>query len=125
ALADADEMHRQSEFFSNRYQDSTTGRPVELGHDQSSDACGLAEYLDLAECVLTNCRVEHKQHRVWSSGLNLTHDAHHFFQLAHQLGAILKPAGGIDQHDLRAFALRGGDGIKCKAGRITAWLARD
>src|SRR5262249_50696938 len=83
ALTDADEMHRQPKFFSNRHQNAAPRSPIELGHHQPSYACGLAENLHLTERVLTNRRIEHKQHSVRSCCLDLTHYTHHFFQLAH------------------------------------------
>ena len=109
ALADADEMHRQAELGGDRHQDAAARGAVELGHDQSGDARDLAENLDLAERVLPDGRVEHQQHRVRRGRLDLAHDAHHFFQFAHQLGAVLQAAGGIDQDDIDALRLGGGD----------------
>src|SRR4051794_39549603 len=47
SLADADEMDRQFEFLGERNQDAAARGAVELGHDQSSNAGDLAEYLDL------------------------------------------------------------------------------
>ncbi len=58
------------------------------------------------------------------SRLDLAHDAHDFFQFAHQLGAVLQAAGGVDQHDVAAVGLGGGDGFEREARRIGARRAR-
>ena len=98
-------MHRQTEFGGDRDQNAAARGAVELGHHQAGDARGLAENLDLAERVLADRGVEHQQHRMRRGRLDLAHHAHDFFQLAHQLGAVLQAAGGIDQHDVDALCL--------------------
>ena len=37
-------------------------------------------------------------------GVDLLHHPHHLFQLAHQLGAVLQAAGGVDDHHVGAVA---------------------
>ena len=54
--------------------------------------------------------------------LDLAHHAHHLFQFAHQLGAVLQTAGGIDQHHVDALRLGGGDRIEGEAGGVGARL---
>ncbi len=54
--------------------------------------------------------------------LDLAHHAHDLVQLAHQLGAILQTAGGIDQHHLRTVGLRRGDRLERQARRIGTGL---
>jgi len=53
-----------------------------------------------------------------------SHDAHHLFQFAHELSAVLQTAGGIDQHHLDAVRLGRGDGIESETGRVGARRTR-
>ena len=123
ALADADEMHRQLEALGQHHQDAAARGAVELGHDQAGHAGDLAEDLDLAERVLPDRGVEHQQHGMRRGRLDLADHAHHLFQLAHQLGAVLQAAGGVDQHDVDALRLGGGDRVEGKARRVAAGRA--
>ncbi len=100
-------MHRQAELGRDRHQNAAARGAVELGHHQAGDARGLAENLDLAERVLPDGGIEHQQHRMRRRRLDLAHHAHHFFQFAHQFGAVLQAAGGIDQHDVGALRFGG------------------
>ena len=92
-------------FSAMRDQDAAARGAVELGHDQAGDAGDLAEHLDLRQRVLADGGVEHEQHRVRRAGVELLHHAHHLFQLAHQLGAVLQPAGGVDDQHVGALGL--------------------
>src|SRR3984957_20407741 len=49
ALADADEVHRQSMFLGERHQDAAARGPVEFGHDEAGDACRAMKRLDLRQ----------------------------------------------------------------------------
>ena len=117
-------MHRQLELVGDGHQDAAARGAVELGHHQAGDAGGLAEDLDLVERVLPDGGVEHQEHRMRRGRLDLAHDAHDLFQFAHQLGAVLQTAGGVDQHHVDVLRLGGGDGVEGEAGRVGALLAR-
>ena len=56
-----------------------------------------AENLDLAQRVLADRRVENEQHGMRRLRIELLHHADDLFELRHQLGAVLQPAGGV--HD--------------------------
>ena len=125
AFADADEMHGQREFLCDRDQNAAARGAVELGHDEAGDAGDAAENLDLAERVLADRRVEHEQHGVRRFRLDLLHDADHFFEFAHQLGAVLQSPRRIHQQDVRTVGARRVDRIEGEAGGVRALLARD
>ena len=82
----------------------------------------LDERLRLREPVLPGRRVEHEQHL--GDRRQLLDDAAHLAELVHQAALGLQPAGGVDQHDLDALALRLLDGLEGDRGRILALLLR-
>ena len=106
-------MHRQAELLGDRHQDAAARGAVELGHDEAGDAGDLAEDLDLAERVLPDGGVQHQKHGVRRARLHLAHHAHHLLQFDHQLGAVLQPAGGVDQHHVDALRFGCIDCIEC------------
>ncbi len=63
------------------------------------------EDLDLRQRVLPDGGVEHEQHGMRRRSIDLLDHAHDLFQLAHQLGAVLQPAGGIDEQYVDAALL--------------------
>ena len=60
-----------------------------------------------------------------AAGVELLHHADHLFQLAHQLGAVLQPAGGVDDQHVGAVGLRRAQRLEGEARRVGARLARD
>ena len=57
--------------------------------------------------------------------IDLLHHPDDLLKLAHELRAILEPAGGVHQHDIRAFGARARDRVEGEARRVGAGLARD
>src|SRR5580698_1893386 len=80
ALADADEMHRQSMFLGERHQDAAARGPVEFCHDQAGDARRTTKRLDLRQRILSHCGVEHQQHRMRRRGVDLPDDPNDLFE---------------------------------------------
>ena len=70
-LANADRVDRQAEFFGCRHEHAAARGAIELGHDEAGDARGLAEHLDLRQCVLAHRGVEHQQHRMRRRNVDL------------------------------------------------------
>ena len=86
-------------------QNAAARGAVELGHHQPGDARDLAEHLDLRQRVLADGGVEHEQHRVRRGRVGFLDHADHLLQFAHQFGAVLQTAGGVDDHDIGVVGL--------------------
>ena len=118
-------MHRHLEFLRDGDQNAAARGAVELGHGEAGDADDFAENLDLGQRVLADGGVEHQQHGMRRRRLDLLHHPHHLFQLAHQFGAVLQAAGGVDQQHVDVFLFCRLDRLVYETGGIGAGLARD
>ena len=124
-LADTDEMHRQSVFFRQRHQNAAPRGSVELGHHEASDPCRTMKRLDLRQRILSHRGIQHQQHRMRRRGVDLLDDANHLFELVHQFGLVLQPAGGVDQQHIEFSFARCREGIEGETRGIRPLRARD
>jgi F420-0:gamma-glutamyl ligase len=53
--------------------------------------------------ILARRRVEHEQHRMGRLRVYLFEDADDLLQLAHQIGLVVQPSGGIDEQNVAAL----------------------
>ncbi|MEY9187907.1 hypothetical protein ABH987_001535 [Bradyrhizobium ottawaense] len=81
--------------------------------------------LDLRQRVLADGGIEHKQHGMRRSVIHLADHTHDLFELVHQLGLVLQPAGGVDQKHVDILLLRRRQRVEGKARRIRALRACD
>src|ERR1700677_5314064 len=61
-FADADEMHRQTEFVRERHEDTALRGAVELGHHETGQRHDRLEGFDLRKRVLPRRGIEHEEH---------------------------------------------------------------
>ena len=111
-------MHRQGEFRRQRHEDTAARGAVELGHHQPGHADRFFENLDLRQSVLPDGGVKDEQHRMRRRGVDFLDDADDLLQFFHQFGAVLQPAGGIDQQNVGPLLFGRREGVENKAGRI-------
>ena len=75
--------------------------------------------------VLADRGVEHEQHGVRGFRVDLPHDADDLFELAHELGPVLQPAGRVHHHHVGVELARAGQRVEGKPGGVGALLALD
>ena len=117
ALAESDELDRQTELGADREHDAATRRPVELGEHDPGHPDRLGELSRLHETVLPGGRVEHQQHLGHVAGRSVG-DAAHLLEFLHEVGLRVHPAGGVREHEVRVAGRRVTDGVVDHRGRI-------
>src|SRR6185437_1752622 len=83
------------------------------------------EQARLLEAVLAGRRVDRQEHLVRRARDAAGDDAVDLAQLVHQVTLGVQPPGGVDDDDVAAAGLGGGDRIEGDRGRIAAGLGRD
>src|ERR1700754_4301442 len=96
-LADTNEMPRQFVLLRQRHQDAAARGAVEFCHYETGYTCRTMKRLDLRQRILSHRGVQYQQHRMRRRCVDLLDDANHLFELVHQLGLVLQPAGSVDQ----------------------------
>ncbi len=75
---------------------------IELGQDDAGHAGDARELARLREAVLPHGGIEHEQHLVGSAFGGAARHAANLVQFAHQVGARVQPAGGVDENRVAA-----------------------
>ncbi len=118
SFADADEFDRQVHGLADGDDDASLGGAIELGQDHAGAADALGEHLGLADCVLAVGGVDDEQDFVRRAGDQSLDDVADLFQLAHQVGLGMEPAGGVDDQDVDMAGQCPLAGVMSHAGRI-------
>ena len=82
-------MNRQFIGFGDSDQNAAARGAVQFCHYETCNACHALENLNLLQGVLTNRRIKHKQHGMWRFRVSLLDHSDNFFELCHELNAIL------------------------------------
>ena len=124
-LPDPDQLHRDPELVGDRQGDPALGGAVELRQHDPGHVDRLGEQARLLQPVLAGRRVDREQHLVRRARDAAGDDAVDLAQLVHQMALGVQPPGGVDDDDVAAAGLGGGDGVERDRGGIAAGLRRD
>ena len=124
-LADADELDRDLKMVVDADKRTAAGRAIELGENQTCDACMFDELLGLPDRVLAGVGIKDQKHFVRLAVQRLFGNTGDLLQLGHQVRFAVLPACGVGQNILNASRLSSRYGIKDDRAGITAGLALD
>ena len=129
-LAHAHAQDRELEFLGHGHGDTALSRAVELSHDNTVQAQRLVKLERLVQTVLARRGVDHKHDRNRHGtgghiGGTLTGHIDHLGKLAHELGARVQTAGGIDEHQVAAALIGLVEHVIAHARRIGAAVTLD
>ena len=111
-------MDRKAKTVRERHQHPSSGRSVQLGHNQAGNVGDLTENLNLPQRVLTCRRVKYQERVMGRGVIPLADDTNDLSQLLHQVSAVLQPTGRIDHQQIRTLGLGARHRVKGKAGGI-------
>ena len=124
-LAHANAQDRELEFFGHGHGDAALSRAVELCHDNTVQTQRLVKLERLVQTVLARRGIDYEDDRDRHGagghiGGALTRHVDHFGKLAHELGACVQTAGGIDEHQVAAALIGLVEHVIAHARRIGA-----
>src|SRR3954470_2032198 len=121
-FANTDIADRQIELFCDGDGDPALSGTIKLSKNYARDIRCFHELSSLFETILPGHGVYDKQGFVRSAGHFTRCDTLHFFKLGHQIGFIMKPAGGIDYKNVRISGLCGLERIEQHCSGIGSFL---
>src|SRR2546423_1388848 len=122
-LAEADQLHRDTQAALHGDDDATRGRPVQLRQYHTGDVAHLGEHPGLLQAVLPGGGVQDQQRLV--DRAVLLHHPLDLAQLVHQADLVLQPAGRVDQDGVHARLGAPPYRVERHRGRVAALLAPD